>query len=332
MTIRPATPEDKPAIINLMKQSLGETLIPKSEGLWNWKHEQNPFGPSFVLIAEENKELIGLRAFMQWRWLWKEETYKAIRAVDTATHPAHQGKGIFKKLTLQQLAACKEEGVHFVFNTPNDKSKPGYLKMGWVEQGKMPLKFAVCNPFAIAYAKFFNKGRFSSEAIDPTPEQEWQPQIPELAKQYQPQSNNLVTALTPQYISWRYAQNPLFRYNYFTDGKNFLLISRVKNHSFTKELRLVDFILLNPNANPSSISTEIKKQVKQYCKKHVINLISFSGNQFQQYTPYFAWMGMLPVKPLGPIITLKDINMNERFPELLSVSNWNYSLGDMELF
>jgi hypothetical protein len=40
-------------MIGLLKKSLGEGLIPKSEALWNWKHEQNPFGASFVLLAEE---------------------------------------------------------------------------------------------------------------------------------------------------------------------------------------------------------------------------------------------------------------------------------------
>src|SRR5690242_1982453 len=70
MQIRPATPQDKPAMIGLLKKSLGEGMIPKSEALWDWKHEQNPFGASFVLLAEENGVLIGLRAFMQWQWKW----------------------------------------------------------------------------------------------------------------------------------------------------------------------------------------------------------------------------------------------------------------------
>lgn len=332
MNIRPATPEDKPAIIELMKQSLGESLIPKSEGLWNWKHEQNPFGPSYVLLAEEENQLIGLRAFMQWRWLWQGQEYKAIRAVDTATHPAHQGKGIFKKLTLQQLEACKVDGVHFVFNTPNDKSKPGYLKMGWIEQGKMPLKFAVHQSLSLVYSKFLNKNKFAAAPIDPTPEQSWSSNISNLLVNYKMTDDQLTTITSPQYIDWRYANNPLFRYNYFTDDKNYLLICRVKNHNFTKELRLVDFILLNPSAQPSTINASIKKSVKQYCRINNINLISFSGQQYRQYQKYFNWMGILPVKQLGPSITLKDVNMAERFPQLLQVQNWDYSLGDMELF
>ena len=31
------------------------------------------------------------------------------------------------------------EGVDFVFNTPNDNSRPGYLRMGWSTVGRLPL-------------------------------------------------------------------------------------------------------------------------------------------------------------------------------------------------
>ena len=33
--------------------------------------------------------------------------------------------------------SCAREGVDFVFNTPNDQSRPGYLKMGWQLVGKL---------------------------------------------------------------------------------------------------------------------------------------------------------------------------------------------------
>ena len=51
MQLRAALPKDKPAIIDLLRKSLGESTIPKSEILWNWKHEENPFGPSYLQIA-----------------------------------------------------------------------------------------------------------------------------------------------------------------------------------------------------------------------------------------------------------------------------------------
>ena len=63
---------------------------------------------------------------------------RAVRAVDTATDPDYQGRGLFTRLTLQAIDELRAEGVDFVFNTPNDQSRPGYLKMGWQVVGTLP--------------------------------------------------------------------------------------------------------------------------------------------------------------------------------------------------
>ena len=68
MTIRLAKIEDTNAIVQLLKESLGEKLLKKSTSIWNFKHHQNPFGESLVLLAEENNQIIGVRAFMKWQW------------------------------------------------------------------------------------------------------------------------------------------------------------------------------------------------------------------------------------------------------------------------
>src|SRR5688572_14122292 len=149
MEIREAEESDIPEIVSLLKLSLGESLMPKSERYWRWKHLENPFGPSPVLLCREGKELIGVRAFMRWEWVHAGHIYKAVRAVDTATHPKHQGKGIFRKLTLSLVDRCKERGDHFVFNTPNQQSKPGYLKMGWEEVARVPVQISINRPLSM---------------------------------------------------------------------------------------------------------------------------------------------------------------------------------------
>ena len=44
MTIRLAKIEDTNAIVQLLNESLGETLLKKTTTIWNYKHHQNPFG------------------------------------------------------------------------------------------------------------------------------------------------------------------------------------------------------------------------------------------------------------------------------------------------
>ena len=328
MIIRTATPGDKPAIIELLKKSLGESLIPKSTELWNWKHEQNPFGPSFVLLAEEENELIGVRAFMQWKWQWNNKVYNAIRAVDTATHPGHQGKGIFKKLTLKQLEICKQQGIDFVFNTPNEQSRPGYIKMGWQQQGKLPLKIKLLCPLPMTF-RIALKKKVAPSTFTAASHAAWKQVLNNLLDKQPLAINGIHTVTSNEYLTWRYTQNPLFPYQFISDNKNYLLIYRIKSHRSYQELRITDFILYNED---QAIVQHIKQEMKKVCKVLKTDMISISGNPYLQFRPYFKWMGILPVKPLGPIVTLRKVNPDLDFVSLMDSHNWKYSLGDLELF
>jgi len=137
--IRPARPEDVEAIVPFLRLCLGPGSVPRTAEFWRWKHERSPFGPSPVLLAEAGGELVGLRAFLRWRLAIGERTAEAVRAVDTATHPAWRGRGIFSRLTTELAERERARGTALVFNTPNRSSGPGYRKMGWVRVGRVPL-------------------------------------------------------------------------------------------------------------------------------------------------------------------------------------------------
>ena len=206
MEITLANTSDIPQIVALLKISLGEKLMPKSEAYWNWKHEQNPFGKSKVFIAKENNEIIGVRAFMRWSWEHELHQIQAVRAVDTSTHPSFQGKGIFTKLTMAAVEACKKEGVDLVFNTPNTSSMPGYLKMGWQPAGKMPLYFRPGSIIPRRYSLSCINELIDLYATDKTISllnENWE--LPVQGTTYQ-------TPLTYQYLQWRYNNCPVAKY------------------------------------------------------------------------------------------------------------------------
>ena len=71
-------------------------------------------------------------------------------AVDTATDPEHHGRGIFRALTTQGVERLADDGVAWVFNTPNDASRPGYLKMGWTAIGALPVSIVARSPLALS--------------------------------------------------------------------------------------------------------------------------------------------------------------------------------------
>ncbi|MEP0713374.1 GNAT family N-acetyltransferase [Algoriphagus sp.] len=312
MQIRQATNDDLPAIINLLKASLGESLTPKSEELWTWKHQTNPFGKSPMLLAEDNGFLCGVRVFLRWEFRHGEKVIPACRAVDTAIHPQHQGKGLFKNLTLSLAEKLKEDGVALIYNTPNAQSMPGYLKMDWQKWGKLPLKM------------YFNLHLGKSK--NQSPLSDWSSLTTLLAKIENDKfsADEIRTNLAPGYLRWRYVDCPLFPYHFISDGETYLLIYRIKNGKIGKELRIVDFFQLSSFGENEKLQLNIRLKTIQ--KNEGVRFTSFSGLQVKNTLP--IELGHLPVMSVGPEVTLRKLATQEN---VLSMP-WAWSLGDLEVF
>jgi len=165
---------------------------------------------------------------MQWRWQLQDEVWVAYRAVDTATHPNYQGRGIFKTLTLKALDYIQEIGDCFVFNTPNDQSRPGYLKMGWKEVGK--INVAIIPTFLYGLSSLFSNRKYSN-AITSNQLQ----LLCDKHNKYLAEKNVLFTPKSSEYLKWRYEENPLQDY-FVISSPNFYIAMYVKRHRFSMNL------------------------------------------------------------------------------------------------
>lgn len=136
--------KDISEIVNLIKKGLDKGY---TEEFFRWKHLKNPFGKSYGLVATDNGKIIGLRMFMFWKFsnINQNKNLIAIRPVDTVVDDDYRGKGLFKQLTLRGLEECKGK-YDLIFNTPNENSLPGYLKMGWKEQKTIYFKVGIVFP------------------------------------------------------------------------------------------------------------------------------------------------------------------------------------------
>ncbi|WP_051286096.1 GNAT family N-acetyltransferase [Salinimicrobium terrae] len=315
MIIRKANEGDVPQIIKVLKKSLGDEL-PVSEQIWRYKHYDNPFGPSIVLIAEENYDIVGVRAFMRWEWKMGNAFFHTYRAVDTATSPDHRGKGIFKKLTLKAVEVAKEVGGDFIFNTPNDQSRPGYLKMGWERSGKIKVGIT---PSWISFWKlqsgnpeYIISHKTSKEELGAICDN-WNSALASNSRLFTPKS--------PEYLIWRFEKNPLQKYEVFSEDGIYMAASVKKRRNF-KELRIVESIFENRENNLRKAG----KIIKKWSSKFGVQVISFSPELKQLGGPSF-------VGSFGPILTLRDLNLQiSGNQNLANVEQWSYSLGDLELF
>ena len=150
--VRQATDDDLPAVLELLQASLGWVPDDAYERFFAWKHHQSPFGRSPAWVAvdpDAGDRVVGFRTVSRWQFARGDATVPAVRAVDTATHPDYQGRGIFSLLTRQALDELRAAGVAFVFNTPNDRSRPGYFKMGWQLVERLPVASTPRSPLSL---------------------------------------------------------------------------------------------------------------------------------------------------------------------------------------
>lgn len=312
MIVREPKIEDKEAIIELLQLSLGESKLKKTQEIWDFKHKKNPFGVSPVFLAEENKTIIGVRAFMQWRWQLEDNLWTSYRAVDTATHPNYQGKGIFKTLTVKALDYVQSLGDCFVFNTPNDQSRPGYLKMGWKEVGKINVIIA-CTFFYFykLLGKNINNKNLATDS-----------QLNILCDFHNTNLKLQKVIFTPKsakYLKWRYEDNLLQQYKVISKPE-FYIAMYIKKHRFYKELRVVEIIGKLKRENKSKIQASIVS----FAFKNSCWLITLSDKSLFKFTLSGAF---------GPILTFKSLTSNNDFiQKALNINNWKYTIGDLELF
>ncbi|TRO65106.1 GNAT family N-acetyltransferase [Christiangramia sabulilitoris] len=312
MNIREASQSDIPDIIKVLKASLGEGSSEKTEKVWRYKHIDNPFGESLILVAEEKNEIIGVRAFMRWNWQKGDKVYSAFRAVDTATHPDHQGKGIFKKLTLNALAMGKERGDHFVFNTPNAQSKPGYLKMGWKEISKLRIHVIPVNPFYWKKEKEIMQN-FSNDVPNEFLDlDKWNEDLIGSDKVFTPKGES--------YLNWRYVNNPMQSY-FIKSNSEYFIAGYVKIHKNFKEFRISE-LLFTKDASRKTIKKIIMNWAKKFGVQFVSLNVPLEGTIFKR-----SLSG-----GLGPVLTFKLIDENLDQNMFLKFKSWEYSLGDLELF
>jgi GNAT superfamily N-acetyltransferase len=329
VSVRPFAVDDLPQVLELLDRSLGGGPAGRRPPeLFRWKHLDNPFGPSFLLLATSEGRPVGLRAFLRWRFLAGGRAVSAVRAVDTATHPDFQGMGIFTKLTLAAVDQLRGE-VDLVFNTPNGKSGPGYLKMGWREVGRVPVRIRVRRPLRML------RGRRAAAAGGQPPAVaapaaaavlERGPEVAGLLAR-EPAPTGLATARDLGYLRWRYGAAPLLGYRAVTeegDGQLAgLAIFRVRPRGGLWESTVAEVLA---GGDPGVARRLLRGVARAAAADH----LTFSAPAGSAAARAAARAGFLP-SPVGISLVANPLRTGIG-PDPSQLGSWSLSLGDLEVF
>lgn len=145
-------------ILPVLSVSLSDHgITKKTEEFWAWKHQKSPFGRSVGVVATHEGRVVSVRPLMKWDFNGDSNTFHALRAVDTATHPEWRGRGLFRILTEKSIKKAGDEGFCFIFNSPNENSLPGYLKMGWQHVARLKVLLCLPSPLRCTWNLCFRK-------------------------------------------------------------------------------------------------------------------------------------------------------------------------------
>ncbi|WP_395293271.1 GNAT family N-acetyltransferase [Kitasatospora hibisci] len=343
LTFRPLTEPDLPAVLDLLTASLaGGPTGTRTAEFFRWKHRLNPFGASPGLLAETPEgRLAGVRLFLRWHWHEGAtgRTVTAVRPVDTATHPDFQGRGIFRRLTLDLLGQVGEQ-AELVFNTPNGNSLPGYRRMGWQELGHVPVALRPVRPTAFA------RGVRAALARRPAgPAAPADCRLPTAGDWFEAQSADgplaellreriaadaadprLAVRRTPEFLRWRYGHAPGLDYRVLTCHRGGeltgLAVGRPRRRGPLAEFTLAD-VLVRPGDRDSAARL-LRAAARESGCDHVATHLS-PGTEAAAAA---LRAGYLRAPRTGVTLAART----PAGPTRLTLADWRFSLGDLEVF
>jgi GNAT superfamily N-acetyltransferase len=318
LVVRPATAGDRPDILALLERALGWDDDSRHEALFAWKHEHNVFGPSPSWVARDGDRLAGFRTFLRWDFERDGAVIHSVRAVDTATDPDYRRHGVFRRLTLHALDELRSSTA-FVFNTPNDQSRAGYVKMGWQVLGRVPLAARPVSRGGIirmvgarVSADLWSAENAGGERAAPVLADGGP--ISELLRS-QPASSAMVTRRSVEYLQWRYGFAPLdYRAVVMqSSAASGLALFRVRRRGKAREAALCE--VLAPEADPAN-ERQLVREVARTCRADYVLRVADHRDACVR----------LPRQ--GPVLTWRPLRDSPR-PDR---REWSVSLGDVELF
>jgi hypothetical protein len=323
LVITPATADDRDEVLDLAARALKWSEGPNRE-FFAWKHDDNVFGRSPAWVARADERLVGARILLRWRFEHPDGPVRdAVRAVDTVTDPDFGRRGVFRRLTMHALRELAADDIAFVFNTPNDQSRPGYLKMGWSVVGRPALAFRPRSLRALA-----------SSAVKRSAAEKWSlaTDVGEHPRDAfaddaavvdllagQPPPRGLRTVRSPDFYRWRYGFDPL-HYRVLLAGSavsDGFVVFRLRKRGGHVEGTVCDVVV--PGGR-RELRTALLARLADAVDADYLVSVRRAGGSLSSF-----WF---PAPRQGPILCHRAVARGDR----PSLGDWELSLGDLELF
>ncbi|GAA0662671.1 GNAT family N-acetyltransferase [Natronoarchaeum mannanilyticum] len=117
---------------------------------FDWKYRDNPFVDHvpITVAVDGDGTLVGARPLLALPMAAGSRKFLALQPGDTMVHPDHRRQGLFTRMTERTIERYHDHEAALFFNFPNEKSGPGYRKLGWRDVGEVTTYYRIQSPGA----------------------------------------------------------------------------------------------------------------------------------------------------------------------------------------
>jgi ribosomal protein S18 acetylase RimI-like enzyme len=210
MIYRRFQPEDRTAVVSLLREIVDSWNGDWAERYWEWKFEQNPHGAGRIWVADDEGRIAGCYIWNPVRVRLGEATLLCAQSVDAAVHPDYRRQGLFTELARTAMEDETTEELALVYAFPVEAAYRGQVRIGFTP-GVPPT--AVARPLLNTPMK---RRRVDGLVVN---------ELTEFDSRFDAFSNSrkgweLNVQRDAEYLQWRYRDHPTRKYDTLVCEKN----------------------------------------------------------------------------------------------------------------
>jgi GNAT superfamily N-acetyltransferase len=133
MTIRRFEPPDWPAVVAVLEATYGASDT--RAGVYEHWNLRCPVAGSGFVVAEVEGRVVGAQPMLIHEWRTDGLAVRGGVLTGVVVDPRFRRRGVFSAL----VRACEREAwscdAEFIVTMPNERSRPGFLRLGWTDLG-----------------------------------------------------------------------------------------------------------------------------------------------------------------------------------------------------
>jgi len=317
-----------------------------------WEYLHNPSGKAIVTTARNEKSKIVSQYALAPITIQENNNYNpATLSLNTLTSKGYRGKGLFLSTANDAFKFCTDNGIAFTYGVPNGNSFPGFIKrLDFTHAGNLVFMAKPLKPYKLILSLLNRNNKKKGNSIEFIPDYSLLDEsaisdlkFPADEERY----DNFITQWsnqgfisvhrTPEYLSWRYVQNPMRDYKMLKlvdEGEIKAIIVIRSMHLFGLKVCLImDHLSLD-----KSHSQKMLDAVAIQARSNKLDLIiavaaSKRNSQFRELlNSGFKYVPAILLPQQLPFITRIHNDHDYWQKKLNNLKNWHFSFGDYDVF